>query len=136
MDVYEVNEIVLVLENVPGSLYKLSSVLSTSGLNIESINAYAQDDKTAVFRLITADPSTALKAIGKAGVPIVSREISKAYVVKLIDRPGELAKITEKIYKNGLDLESIYLVDRANGYTEIVLKSSKEHERLRAILKG
>jgi hypothetical protein len=136
MDVYEVNEIVLVLENVPGSLYKLSSVLSTSGLNIESINAYAQDEKTAVFRLITADPTTALKAIAKSGVPIVSKEISKAYVVKMTDRPGELAKLTEKIYKNGLDLESVYLVDRANGYTEIVVKSSKEPEKLRAILKG
>ncbi len=136
MDVYEVNEIVLVLENVPGSLYKLSSVLSTSGLNIESINAYAQDEKTAVFRLITADPITALKAIAKSGVSIVSKDVSKAYVVRMVDRPGELAKLTEKIYKNGLDLESVYLVDRANGFTEIIVKSSKEPGKLRAILKG
>jgi hypothetical protein len=136
MDVYEVNEIVIVLENVPGSLYRLSSALSTSGLNIESINAYAQDGKAAVFRLITTDPATAMKAINKSGVSVISKEVSKAYVVKMPDRPGELAKLTEKIYKNGLDLESVYIVDKTNGYTEIVVRTSGEPGKLRSLLKG
>jgi hypothetical protein len=136
MDIYEINEMVIVLENVPGSLYRLSSALSVSGLNIESINAYAQDSKTAVIRLVTADPATALKAIAKSGVTVVSKEVSRAYVVKMPDRPGELAKLTEKIYKNGLDLESVYLVGRSGGYTEVVVRSSREPEKLRKILKG
>jgi hypothetical protein len=136
MEINEINEIVLIVDNIPGSLYKISSAISSSGLNIEAINSYAKDAKTAVFRIITSDPETAKKIIGKAGLAWRSLDISKVLIVKMMDRPGELTKLTEKLYKNKVDIETLYIIDKANGYTEVVLKTQMDHGKLKKILGG
>ena len=136
MEINEINEIAVVVDNVPGSLYRISNAISSSGLNIESINSYARDAKTAVFRIITADPETAKKMIGKAGLSVRSLDISKVVVIRMMDRPGELTKLTEKLYKNKVDIETLYIIDKANGFTEVVLKTQMDHRKLIKILGG
>jgi hypothetical protein len=136
MEVNEVSEIVVVMDNVPGGLYKISGVISSSGLNIESINSYAKDEKTAIFRIVTTDPETAKKMINKAGLALRSLEVNKAVVVKMIDRPGELTKLTEKLYKNHVDIETLYIIGKANGYTEVLLKTQMDHGKLAKMLGG
>jgi len=136
MEIYEVNEMVAVVDNVPGTLYRISSVLSSSGLNIEAINAYVKDPKTAVFRIITADPETARKMIGKSGLTLKSLDVGKALVVKLMDRPGELMKLTEKMYKNSIDIETLYIIGRSGGYTEVAIRAAADHGKLSKLLGG
>jgi hypothetical protein len=43
----------------------------------------------------------------------------------MINRPGELGKITRKLSSRGVNLESLYIVSRKEDYTEVALKPAE-----------
>ena len=120
-DYYKTVEFKTVVENVPGALHKVASAIAEKGVNIDSISAFALNRNEAVFRLITNDIETSRKALSQA--PHVKRvEEGEIVVVRLDNKPGELAKLTDRLTRRGVDLESVYIV-RANEKTEVALKA-------------
>ncbi|MGC8899064.1 MAG: ACT domain-containing protein [Candidatus Micrarchaeia archaeon] len=118
-------EVIVVARNEIGTLESMAGALGASGINIETITAYAREPKEAVFRIITTDPATTKKILSR--VPHVKNvEESEIIVVKMPNRPGELAKITKKLAKNGVDLESVYILSKEKEYTEVALKPVNE----------
>jgi len=113
-------EITVIASNEVGSLAAVAEALGAVGVNIEAISAYGRDGD-AVFRIITNDYATAIKSLSK--VPTV-KKVSEAdvLVVKLINRPGELGKITRKLANKGVNLESLYIVSRKQDFTEVAIK--------------
>ncbi len=113
-------EITIIASNEVGSLAAVAEALGAVGVNIEAISAYGRDGD-AVFRIITNDYATALKSLSR--VPTV-KKVSEAdvLVVKLINRPGELGKITRKLANKGVNLESLYIVSRKQDFTEVAIK--------------
>ena len=60
---------------------------------------------------------------------------SDIIVLRLPNRPGELAKITDKLYKHGIDLETVYIIGKADDTTEVAIKPVDRHfERAKALL--
>lgn len=119
--VYIMKEITVVAKNEIGALESVASALGGSGINIETITAYAREPNEAVFRIITTDPATAKKILSR--IPHVKNvEEGEVIVVKMPNRPGELAKITKKLTKNGVNLESVYILSKEKEYTEVALK--------------
>jgi hypothetical protein len=45
----------------------------------------------------------------------------------MINRSGELGKITRKLANRGINLESLYIVSRASDFTEVAFKPAPEH---------
>lgn len=126
-------EITVVASNDVGSLAAVSEALGGVGVNIEAISAYGLDNK-AIFRLITTDVTTTLKALNR--VPNV-QQIKEAdtIVLKLINRPGELGKITRKLANRGINLESLYIVTKKQDYTEIAIKpEASSFEKAKEVL--
>lgn len=125
-------EITVITGNDVGSLAAVAETLGSVGVNIEAISAYGLDGK-AVFRLITSDVSTALKALSKiSGVEV--RE-ADTVIYKMINRPGELGKVTRKLANKGVSLESLYIVSRKQDFTEVAIRpADKDVGRTREIL--
>ena len=107
------------------SLAAVAEALGGVGVNIEAISAYGRDNE-AIFRVITNDYTTAAKSVSK--VPGV-KNVKEADVIifKLINRPGELGKITRKLANRGVNLESLYIVTRKQDFTEIAIKPEASH---------
>lgn len=125
-------ELTIIARNNVGSLAEVTEALGSVGVNIEAISAYGQDNH-AIFRMITYDVTSAKKALSK----FTDLKISEAdtLVVKLINRPGELGKVTRKLAKNGINLESLYIVSKKQDYTEVALKPVPEDvEKAKSLL--
>ncbi len=135
MRIYKINEVVIVSDNKPGALHNVASAIASAGINIESITAYSLG-RNAVFRIVTADPETTRKkAMSVKGVKSVN--VNPVLVVKLPDRPGELAKLTDKISRRGIDLEALYILSKEDSSTQVALKPvDSQFEKLAEVLEG
>lgn len=117
-------ELTVIADNKVGALATVAEALGNVGVNIEAISCYGQEGK-AIFRIITADISTATKALGRVtGIEVHEADI---ILVRMINRPGELGKITTKLAHNDINLESLYIVGKKEDYTEVAIKPSKDH---------
>ncbi len=118
-------EVTIIARNEVGSLAAVAEALGGVGVNIEAISAYGRDNE-AIFRVITNDYTTAAKSVSK--VPGV-KNVKEADVIifKLINRPGELGKITRKLANRGVNLESLYIVTRKQDFTEIAIRPEASH---------
>ncbi len=125
-------EILVVAGNDVGSLASVAEVLGSVGVNIEAISAYGLDGK-AIFRIITNDVSTTLKALAK--IPEVKVKEADAIIYKMANRPGELGKVTRKLADKGVSLESLYIVSRKQDFTEVAIRpAEKDLDRARDVL--
>lgn len=116
-------EITIVASNDVGSLAAVAEALGGTGVNIEAISAYGREGD-AVFRVITNDATTASKQLSR--LPNVKKvDEADVLVVKLINRPGELGKLTRRLANRGVNLESLYIVSRKPDFTEVAVKPEK-----------
>ncbi|MFH2106303.1 MAG: ACT domain-containing protein [Candidatus Micrarchaeota archaeon] len=126
-------EVLVLSDNKVGTLANVSEALGSVGVNIEAISAYEKDDK-AVFRIVTKDSTSALKVLSK--IPGVSTTESDILILKMMNRPGELGKITRKLSNRGVDLESLYILSKRDDFTEVAIKPSQDHfGKAREVLK-
>ncbi|MDD5171701.1 MAG: ACT domain-containing protein [Candidatus ainarchaeum sp.] len=125
-------EVMVVASNDIGSLAAVAEALGSVGVNIEAISAYGIDGK-AVFRVITNDVTTAVKALSK--LQNVEIREAETIIYKMINRPGELGKITRKLANRGISLESLYIVSRKQDFTEVALRpAEKDLAKAREVL--
>lgn len=118
-------EITIIASNDVGSLAAVAEALGGVGVNIEAISAYGRDNQ-AIFRVITNDYTTASKSLSR--LPNVKKvEEADVVLIKLINRPGELGKLTRKLANRGVNLESLYIVSRKQDFTEVAVKPEKGH---------
>jgi len=106
-------ELIVNLPNDPSALARACDSLGRVGVNIKSLSA--ESDK---IRIITEDETTAQKALSQEGF---KPTISDIYLLKLDDRPGELAKVAYKLAHAKVNVESMYLITRDKGVAEIAL---------------
>jgi len=125
-------EITAIAGNEVGSLAAVAEILGSVGVNIEAISAYGTDKK-AIFRVITTDSTTAVKALSK--LPGVKIEEADILIYKMMNRPGELGKITRKLANRGINLESLYIVSRKQDFTEVAIRpADKDVAKAREVL--
>lgn len=116
-------EISVITENDVGSLAQVAEAVGAVGVNIEAISAYGLDGK-AVFRIITNDVLSATKALSR--LPNTEVREANAIIYKMINRPGELGKITRKLANKGVNLESLYIVSRKQDFTEVAIRPHED----------
>ncbi len=111
------NRIIVMARNEVGVIADISRTLADNGLNIETISAEALGEK-GVITLTTDDNDRALKTLTGAGFKTVADE---ALLLRLKDEPGALARIAERFKNEGVNLQSLHIVDRRDGYTTVAL---------------
>lgn len=128
-------EISLFLKNVPGELGKLATLMADAQINIDAItiqdaSAYVQNlfeargkslkrlassasyssmrrdsAEFALIRLLPDDPDRAVSLLRENGYLFDSKEV---VAIDLTNKPGELAKITQKLGEKQININYVY----------------------------
>lgn len=96
-------------DNKRGELARIAEALAQSSVNIEAI-ASENSHPEAFLRIVTNDVNTTKRALSRAGYKYDEKNI---IVLDLIDRPGELAKLAKRMTRAGVNIESVYLLEKA-----------------------
>lgn len=119
------------IQDKPGELAKICELLGNNGVNIKAI-ASERAAKRPLVKIVTDDEVTAKAALAR--IPGVSFELKEVIVVSLPDKPGELAKVTKRLAKAAVNVDSIYILGRERGITELVL-TADDSRKAEAVLK-
>jgi len=100
-------EFTVFVKNRPGQLSRICDILYRNGVNIESLATEGTREDGTV-KILTSDSITTKRALEQAKVPFEAKGV---LVVRIMDRPGELAKMTKKMGSANVNIESIYLLE-------------------------
>ncbi len=114
----------------PGELARVTEALSAAAVNIRAIASESKKD-ASFLRIVTSDVATTEKALTNAGMKY---ELNEILNLELLDRPGELAKVSRRLARGAIDVHSIYILGSKNGRTEIALVVD-DMEKAKAALK-
>jgi hypothetical protein len=105
------------VQNKPGELAKVCELLGGNGVNIKAISSERAQPKPLI-RIVTDDEATTKSSLKRLGVPFDHRDVLN---VSLPDRPGELGKMARKLARAMVNVDSIYILSKENGMTEMAL---------------
>ncbi len=119
-------QITVVAESDPGLLARVSEILATRGINIETLDAETVQDHGVV--ILTVDRyDEALVALRDAGIPAVSED---AIIIRIADEPGALARISRRFHDAGIRLRSVRIIRRSTGYGLVALSTERTERAL------
>jgi hypothetical protein len=98
-------EFTVLLEDAPGTLARLGSVLGDARVNIEAIQGFSIDGKSRV-QFVAKDPDDAARALAAEGIAYTTREV---IVVRVLDEPGTLGDVALVMAKADVNIDSVYL---------------------------
>ena len=102
-------DLVIEIENRPGALAEVAASISDAGVNIAAATCVGPA-ATAELHILVPHAEAARHALAISHVG-VSRE-REVVVVEVEDRPGELADLTRKIARAGVNLDLVYVATR------------------------
>jgi len=103
-------EFKVILEDRPGTLARLGSVLGDARVNIEAIQAMSREGK-GVVQFVPNDPDKAAHALDAAGISYTRREV---LIVRVLDEPGMLGDVALVMSKAGINIDSVYVTARGH----------------------
>ena len=106
-------QITVVVADKVGVLAELSYLLGKAHVNIEAISAEVQGGK-GVINVVVSDEKKAEMILKSNGYHVLAGEM---IVVKVKDAPGALSDISKRLQKAKINIESIYLLTRGEGYS-------------------
>ncbi len=119
------------IQDKPGELARVCELLGNNGVNIKAI-ATERAAKRPLVKIVTDDEVTAKAALSR--VQGLSFDLKEVIVVRLQDKPGELAKVAKRLAKAAINVDSIYLMGKEGGTTEMVM-TVDDPKRAEALLK-
>jgi hypothetical protein len=121
-------DLVIDIENSPGSLADVAAAVSDAGVNIAAATCVGPGERAELHILVPhAEAVRHALAISQLAV---TRE-REVVVVDVEDRPGVLADLTRKIAKAGVNVDLVYVATRNR-----VVFGSPDLDALRAALDG
>lgn len=93
------------LENKPGKLGELTRAVASANINISGIDVIPNGGETASVRLLVSDPAKMDTMLHQKGIQFQSFDVLS---VRVANRPGGLAEVTERLGKAGIDIETLY----------------------------
>ncbi|HWC13719.1 MAG TPA: hypothetical protein VG929_03900 [Actinomycetota bacterium] len=111
-------EIVVIVDDEPGSLAGIGELLGRSGVNIETLCASSYNGN-GVIHLIVDDGEDASEVLQANGYKV---EMSRPVLTTTLDdRPGELGRYCRKLAEAGVAISSAYVARRLDGETELIM---------------
>jgi len=98
----------IILEDKPGELARLTSAISC--INIRSLTNDVAHNGKSIVRFMTIDEASTRNVLVSKGFRFSENTI---LLVGLMDRPGELAKLTRKLADEQINIDAIQLIDRS-----------------------
>ncbi len=101
-----------------GALADLTDVLAKAKVNLKAI---ATDTKAGVgiIKIVTDDEEITREILRGCKFDFKEHEIVP---IKLLDKPGELAKVARAMANLDINIESVFLMDREKGAAQVAFK--------------
>ncbi len=110
-------QLVLTLKSRPGVLAAIARALADAGVNIAALGAGDAAGRGRL-RLLVNNPVKARRALRAAGFRPTEEP---AFVVRLRNKPGALARVAEKVAKARINIRSAYATTAGRGSAMVVL---------------
>lgn len=94
----------IVLENLPGTLAEVCSSLAAEEINLLALSIADMCD-TGELRIVTSDSERAKTLLEKRGYDVLESEV---LVAEMMNEPGTLAGIAQKLAKGKVNIEYAY----------------------------
>jgi len=121
MKIHVERQVSVALENQPGQLATICSILSENAVNIEAISVIDSIEQ-GVVRLITSDPTKCKQALQTKGFYVIEGDV---LVLDLFDRIGKLAQICSGLAAAKINIDYVYgSVEHAGSPLRLVLKTT------------
>jgi len=92
------------IENTPGTLAEATRVLADENVNIVAIETTSFGE-IGLARIVTDKPEAAERALRTKGYTVTTSELVEA---ELQNKPGELAKLCEKLGEADINIEGLW----------------------------
>ncbi len=110
-------EIIVTVDDRPGTLADIGELLGDSNVNIETLSAFTHNGQ-GVVHLVVDDGDDACEVLTSNGYKV---EGARPVLVSTIDdRPGELGRYCRRLSAAGVDISSAYVSRRSSGETELI----------------
>lgn len=106
-------QITVLTRQDPDELARVAALLGEAGVNIEHIDA-ERLEQSGIIVLTVDHYDNALRALRDHGLRAITQD---ALVIRIEDKPGALAAIAKRLRDAGLDLRSMHLLSRKDGYS-------------------
>ena len=103
-------EFTIVLEDRPGTLGRLCTVLGDGRVNIEAIQGTSGEGQ-AVLHVVVDDADRAAGVLAAAGIPSRRREV---LVVRVLDEPGMLGDVALVMSRAGINIDAVYVTTQGH----------------------
>ena len=120
--VYEKKELVIVAEDNPGTLAKVTAPIAESGINLNAYVGYAENGK-AYFRCITNDNDKAMSVLKNAGFECSETSV---VVVETSNEIGSMYKAAENLAQANVNLTYCYATNGPEGNTTWIVFGTDE----------
>jgi hypothetical protein len=101
-------DMTIVLDNVPGSLARLGETLGEAGVNIEGGCAIS-DEVGTVVHILVEDMDRARDVLGGAGFVVKEERQAIVFYVSGDNRPGIIGRYARRMAEAGVNIERMYL---------------------------
>lgn len=127
-----VRQISIFIENRPGQLAAVTTLLGEAGINIRALSL-ADTTDFGILRLIVNDVDGALNVLKREGFPVDATEV---VAVEVEDRPGGLASILNILQKDGINVEYMYVfVQKKKDSAVVIFRFDDNGRAVRALLR-
>ena len=106
------------VENKIGALANLTDILAKARINLKAIATDSKGD-VGLIKIVTDDEAMTRDVLKECGFNFREHEIVP---IKLLDKPGELAKVARAMSNLNINIESVFLMDREKGAAQIAFK--------------
>jgi hypothetical protein len=103
-------EFKVTVQDTPGTLARLGTILGRAGVNIEAIQGTSREGKGFV-QFVPSDEEKTARALDAAKIGYSKREV---LVVRVLDEPGMLGDVALVMSKAGINIDSVYVT--TNGH--------------------
>jgi hypothetical protein len=94
------------VQNKPGEVARLAEALAKNAVNIRGISTDLGGE-CPMIHVITDDEASARRVLGSNGMEFEEKEV---LIISMSDKPGELAKLTRKLARAGINVDSLYIL--------------------------
>ena len=123
-------QLTLSLVSRPGTLAALTRSLADAGVNITALSAPEASGRGKI-RLLVSDPGRAKRALRKASY---RANEEPAFVLRLRNKPGALARVAARLAKERINVRSLYATTAGRGSAVVVLTVGGDARKARRVL--
>lgn len=120
------------VENKVGELARVAEALAQNAINIRGL-ATERTGMRPTVKIVTDDEASTRAALKRAGLNFDETDV---FVIDLMDRPGEIAKIAKRAAQAGVNFDSVFLIGKAGTPAALAVGTPDQTKAKKLMEKG